>query len=41
MKTKLGWDEIKGITVIADQDIKRGDYVTIFDPDYDMIVEKT
>ena len=41
VKTRLGWDEVKGITVIADQDIKQGDFVTIFDPDYDIIFEKT
>lgn len=41
VKTRLGWDEVKGITVIADQDIKQGDFVTIFDPDYDLIFEKT
>ena len=40
VKTRLGWDEVKGITVIADQDIKQGDFVTIFDPDYDLIFEK-
>ena len=41
VKTRLGWDKVKGITVIADQDIKQGDFVTIFDPDYDLIFEKT
>ena len=41
VKTRLGWDEVKGITVIADQDIKKGDFVTIFDPSYDIIFEKT
>tara|TARA_R100000655_G_scaffold68218_1_gene106466 strand:- start:706 stop:1086 length:381 start_codon:yes stop_codon:yes gene_type:complete len=41
VKTRLGWDEVKGITVIADQDIKQGDFVTIFDPSYDIIFEKT
>ena len=41
VKTRLGWDEVKGITVIADQDIEQGDFVTIFDPDYDLIFEKT
>ena len=41
VKTRLGWDKVKGITVIADQDIKQGDFVTIFDPSYDIIFEKT
>ena len=41
VKTRLGGDEVKGITVIADQDIKQGDFVTIFDPSYDIIFEKT
>ena len=41
VKTKLGWDEVKGITVIADEDIKKGSCITYFDPDYDLIFEKT
>ena len=41
VKTKLGWDKIKGITVIADEDIKKGSCITYFDPDYDLIFEKT
>jgi len=40
VKTKLNWDEVKGIKVIADQDIREGMSVTVFDPDYDIIFEK-
>ena len=41
VKTKLGWDKVKGITVIADEDVKKGSCITYFDPDYDLIFEKT
>ena len=41
IKTKLGWDKVKGIPVIADEDVKKGSCITYFDPDYDLIFEKT
>ena len=40
IKTKLGWDKVKGITVIADEDVKKGSCITYFDPDYDLVLRK-